>query len=184
MIWRCDTFPALPQTHLAIAGESGVVKQEVGTKEEDDGVEYAQARPIHEDGPAEEGVLCYVPDVSVQRGGGGVNRRIHQRHKLLLLRGGSLPIQGRIPLQCLHGDMLLHQAVEKDGERGEADVVQRQVGSVVQRLQGKDEERKSLRGNENKRGWRVWTVYIPAARTHKRTDRGTEGRWSTRSGEM
>lgn len=32
--------------------------------------------------------------------------------------------------------MLLYQAVEKDGERGEADVVQRQVGSVVQRLQG------------------------------------------------
>lgn len=94
--------------------------------------------------------------MSVCRGGvgWGVNRRIHQRHKLLLLRGGSLPIQGRIPLQCLHGDMLLHQAVEKDGERGEADVVQRQVGSVVQRLQGKFKwKRKEItQGNESKRG--------------------------------
>lgn len=54
---------ALPQTHLAIAGESGVVEEKVGTKEEDDGVEHTQACPIHEDRPAEEGVLCYVPDV-------------------------------------------------------------------------------------------------------------------------
>lgn len=50
--------------HLAIAGESGVVEEKVGTKEEDDGVEHTQACPIHEDRPAEEGVLCYVPGVS------------------------------------------------------------------------------------------------------------------------
>lgn len=68
LICLCVTIPALPQTHLAIAGESGVVEQKVGTKEEDDGVEYAQACPIHEDRPAEEGVLCYVPDVSPQGG--------------------------------------------------------------------------------------------------------------------
>lgn len=55
---------ALPQTHLAIAGESGIVEEKVGTKEEDDGIEHTQACPIHEDRPAEEGVLCYVPDVS------------------------------------------------------------------------------------------------------------------------
>lgn len=47
--------------HLAVAGEGGVVKQEVGTEEEDDGVEHTQARPVEEDGPAEEGVLRYVP---------------------------------------------------------------------------------------------------------------------------
>lgn len=49
------------EAHLAVAGEGGVVKQEVGTEEEDDGVEHTQARPVEEDGPAEEGVLCYVP---------------------------------------------------------------------------------------------------------------------------
>lgn len=46
------------------------------------------------------------------------------------------PVQGGLPLECLHGDVLLNQAVEEDGEWGEADVVQRQIGSVVQRLQG------------------------------------------------
>lgn len=54
------------QSHLAIAGESGVVEEKVGTKEEDDGVKHTQACPIHEDRPAEEGVLCYVPGVSRQ----------------------------------------------------------------------------------------------------------------------
>lgn len=54
---------APPQTHLAVAGESGVVEEKVGTEEEDDGVEHTQACPVHEDRPAEEGVLCYVPDV-------------------------------------------------------------------------------------------------------------------------
>ncbi len=49
------------EAHLAIAGEGGVVKQEVGTKEEDNSVKHTQARPIQEDRPAEEGVLCYVP---------------------------------------------------------------------------------------------------------------------------
>lgn len=57
---------ALPQTHLAVAGESGVVEEKVGTEEEDDGVKHTQACPIHEDRPAEEGVLCYVPDASPQ----------------------------------------------------------------------------------------------------------------------
>lgn len=52
---------ARSEAHLAVAGEGGVVKQEVGTEEEDDGVEHTQARPVEEDGPAEEGVLRYVP---------------------------------------------------------------------------------------------------------------------------
>ena len=45
------------------------------------------------------------------------------------------PVQGGLPLQRLRGDVLLHQAVQQDGQRGEADVVQRQVCRVVQRLQ-------------------------------------------------
>ena len=50
------------QAHLAIAGEGGVVEQEVGTKEEDNGAKNAQARPIEEDRPAQQGVLRYVPE--------------------------------------------------------------------------------------------------------------------------
>lgn len=38
----------------------------------------------------------------------------------------------------VHGGVLLHQAVQQDGEGGEADVVQRQVGSVVQGLRGRE----------------------------------------------
>lgn len=48
--------------------------------------------------------------------------------------GVDSPVQGGLPLQGVHGDVLLDQAVQEDGERGEADVVQRQIGSVVQRL--------------------------------------------------
>lgn len=61
--------------------------------------------------------------------------------------------------------MLLNQAVEKDGEGGEADVVQRQVGSVVQRLQGnkntkiKDQEPAANRGGQR----RVWTHLLGEA---------------------
>lgn len=51
------------------------------------------------------------------------------------------PVQGGLPLECLHGDVLLNQAVEEDGEWGEADVVQRQIGSVVQRLRGGDKDK-------------------------------------------
>lgn len=47
----------------------------------------------------------------------------------------SSPVQRGLPLESLHGDVLLNQAVEEDGEGGEADVVQRQIGGVIQRLQ-------------------------------------------------
>lgn len=50
----------------------------------------------------------------------------------------AVPVEGRVPLERVHGDVLLHQAVEQDGEGGEADVVERQVGSVVQRLRGRE----------------------------------------------
>lgn len=53
--------PLPSEAHLAVAGEGGVVKQEVGTKEEDNGVKHTQACPVEEDGPAEERVLRYVP---------------------------------------------------------------------------------------------------------------------------
>ena len=55
----------------------------------------------------------------------------------------AVPVEGRVPLERVRGDVLLHQAVEQDGEGGEADVVERQVGSVIQSLQGQDERENS-----------------------------------------
>lgn len=34
------------------------------------------------------------------------------------------PVEGRVLLQDVHVDVLLNEAVEQDGQRGEADVVQ------------------------------------------------------------
>lgn len=48
--------------HLAIAGEGGIVKQEVGTKEEDNSIKDTQARPVQEHRPAQQGVFCYVSE--------------------------------------------------------------------------------------------------------------------------
>lgn len=64
--WGGLFLPALQnnnvqEAHLAIAGEGGVIKQKVGTKEEDNGIKHPQACPIQEDRPTEEGVLRYVP---------------------------------------------------------------------------------------------------------------------------
>lgn len=50
------------EAHLAIAGEGGVVKQEVGTKEEGNSVKHTQACPVQENRPAKEGVLRYVSE--------------------------------------------------------------------------------------------------------------------------
>lgn len=41
------------EAHLAVAGEGGVIKQKVGTKEEDNSIKHSQACPIQEDRPAE-----------------------------------------------------------------------------------------------------------------------------------
>lgn len=34
------------------------------------------------------------------------------------------PVEGRVFLQDVHVDVLLNEAVEQDGQRGEADIVQ------------------------------------------------------------
>lgn len=44
------------------------------------------------------------------------------------------PVEGGVLLQDVHVDVLLYETVEQDGQRGETDVVQGQVGRVVQRL--------------------------------------------------
>lgn len=52
------------EAHLTVAGEGGVVEQKVGTEEEDNGVKHAEACPVQEHRPAEEGVLRYVSEES------------------------------------------------------------------------------------------------------------------------
>lgn len=102
--------------HLAIAGEGGVVEQEVSTEEEDNSIKHAQARPVQEDRPAEERVLRYVPE----KEGLGKKEKwskrfiVYQRNSRRFLP--TSPVQGGLPLECLHGDMLLNQAVEEDWE--------------------------------------------------------------------
>lgn len=48
----------------------------------------------------------------------------------------AVPVEGGVSPQRVDADVLFHQAVQKDREGGEADVVQSQVGGVVQSLRG------------------------------------------------
>ena len=47
------------------------------------------------------------------------------------------PVEGRFALQHMWMHWLLEQAVDQDGQRGEADVVEREINTVVQSLQTK-----------------------------------------------
>ena len=55
---------------------------------------------------------------------------------------GLVPVEGRVSPERVYADMLFHQAVQEDREGSKADVVQCQVGSVVQSLR---EDRTTLR---------------------------------------
>ena len=46
--------------YLSVAGEGGVVKQEVSTEEHHDGVVHTQESPVNEDGPPQQRVLSNV----------------------------------------------------------------------------------------------------------------------------
>lgn len=48
--------------YLSVAGEGGVVKQEVGPEEHHQGVIHTQESPIYEDGPAQQRVLSDIPE--------------------------------------------------------------------------------------------------------------------------
>lgn len=56
---------------------------------------------------------------------------------MLGLANTTQPVEGGVLLQDVHVDVLLYETVEQDGQRGETDVVQGQVGCVVQRLREK-----------------------------------------------
>lgn len=56
-------------------------------------------------------------------------------HLELYCRFPGLPVEGSIIQQSINADMLLQEAVSQDGHRGEADVVHRQIGRIVQGLE-------------------------------------------------
>ncbi len=99
-----------------------------------------------------------------------------------------LPVERRVLLQNVHVNVLLYETVEQDGQRCEADVIQSQVGCIVQRL----ERRERLSPFFYYSSWQcilcscvsaLVYVYLPAAKSHRRTGRGTGGRWSRHSGK-
>lgn len=49
-----------------------------------------------------------------------------------------LPVQGWVSLEHFNAHMLLHEAVQENREGGEADVVESQIRSIIQSLQGGD----------------------------------------------
>lgn len=51
-----------------------------------------------------------------------------------------LPVQARFILQDVRMDQLFKQTVHQDGQRGEADVVQCQINTVIQSLNGTEPE--------------------------------------------
>lgn len=85
------------------------------------------------------------------------------------------PVETRVFLQDVHIYVLLDETVEQNGQRGEADVVERQVSRVIQRLGFGKESRVSIF---------VLVVFMvfrfcectPVVRSHKRTGRGTGGK--------
>lgn len=49
----------------------------------------------------------------------------------------DVPIESWIIQQIVDRDVLLQEAVSQDGHRGEADVVHRQIGCIIQGLGGR-----------------------------------------------
>lgn len=59
---------------------------------------------------------------------------LHQQLMLSYRLHVSLPVQARFILQYVGMDQLFKQTVHQDGQRGEADVVQCQINTVIQSL--------------------------------------------------
>lgn len=67
----------------------------------------------------------------------------------------DLPIEGSIFQKNLYADVLLQEAVSQDGHRGEADVVHRQIGRIIQglgRIGSRRQEQRARDGNEEEEG--------------------------------
>lgn len=65
--------------YLSIAGEGGVVKQEVGTKKHHNSIVDTQDGPVDEDGPSQQRVLCNVSEAEEQRKCGVTFERLVER---------------------------------------------------------------------------------------------------------
>lgn len=73
----------------------------------------------------------------------------------------GLPVEGSIIQQSINADMLLQEAVSQDGHRGEADVVHRQIGRIIQGLGSMRAARDSEvggvgGGRKEEEGWGNW----------------------------
>ena len=79
-----------------------------------------------------------------------------EQHSTDLGKSLGLPVEGSIVQQNLNADVLFQKAVSQDGHRGEADVVHRQIGRVIQGLgrmgAGGGSEGKRV-GKEEQEGW-------------------------------
>lgn len=72
--------------------------------------------------------------------------------------------------------MLLDEAVEENGQRGEADVVESQVGCVIERLLRTKSSVRFLFFLVFSMTVLSFCLYPPVGRSHKRTGRETVGR--------
>lgn len=72
--------------------------------------------------------------------------------------------------------MLLYQTVEQDGQRGEADVVQSQVGCIIERLGRRRRQQHLLTVCSGFCVCLFMCECLPAVRSHRRTGRGTAGK--------
>lgn len=66
-ILNTSKLPAACVCYLSIAGEGGVVKQEVSTKEHHNRIIYTKYGPINEDGPPQQRVLSNISVKGITR---------------------------------------------------------------------------------------------------------------------
>lgn len=66
---------------------------------------------------------------------------------------GSAPVERGVPLERVDAHMLLHQAVQENRQGSETDVVQRQVGRVVQGLREGNNQLKTIPMRLDKLFW-------------------------------
>lgn len=69
-----------------------------------------------------------------------VSQRVHilliKKKKTIPGKAPCIPIEGGVIQETVYRDVLLQEAVSQDGHRGEADVVHRQIGCIIQGLGG------------------------------------------------
>lgn len=121
------------KTNLSIAHQCGVLPhQDVGAKEEHKSVTETQQRPVQKGPERQQRVSANVSEEHKHR---ILQVRIERSSLCLVyLLQSDLPVQSRFTLQNVWMDQLFKQTVDQDGQRGEANIVQCQINTVVQSL--------------------------------------------------